>query len=54
MTSVQDNPPTIMIVEDDERLADLTCEYLQSNGLDVSVVSDGEEAIRRILSLIHI
>ena len=50
MTSVQDNPPTIMIVEDDERLADLTCEYLQSNGLDVSVVSDGEEAIRRIRS----
>lgn len=48
MTSVQDNPPTIMIVEDDERLADLTCEYLQSNGLDVTVVSDGEVAIRRI------
>ena len=48
MTTVQDNPPAIMIVEDDERLADLTCEYLQSNGLDVTVVSDGEEAIRRI------
>tara|TARA_B100000614_G_scaffold192093_2_gene173086 strand:- start:7732 stop:8505 length:774 start_codon:yes stop_codon:yes gene_type:complete len=50
MTTVQDNPPTIMIVEDDERLADLTCEYLQSNGLQVTVVSDGEEAIRRIRS----
>ena len=48
MTTVQDNPPAIMIVEDDERLADLTCEYLQANGLDVTVVSDGEEAIRRI------
>src|SRR5699024_90578 len=48
MTSVQDNPPTIMIVEDDERLAELTCEYLQSNGLGVTVVGDGEEAIRRI------
>ncbi|BAP13584.1 DNA-binding response regulator RstA [Alcanivorax sp. NBRC 101098] len=48
MTTVQDNPPAIMIVEDDERLADLTCEYLQSNGLGVTVVSDGEEAIRRI------
>ncbi|MBF1800950.1 response regulator [Alloalcanivorax profundimaris] len=50
MTTVQDNPPTIMIVEDDERLADLTCEYLRSNGLEVTVVSDGEEAIRRIRS----
>ena len=48
MTTVQDNPPAIMIVEDDERLADLTCEHLQANGLDVTVVSDGEEAIRRI------
>ncbi|MDX1408357.1 MAG: response regulator, partial [Saprospiraceae bacterium] len=48
MTTVQDNPPAIMIVEDDERLADLTCEYLQANGLEVTVVSDGEEAIRRI------
>lgn len=48
MTTVQDNPPAIMIVEDDERLADLTCEYLQTNGLNVTVVSDGEEAIRRI------
>ena len=47
MTTVQDNLPAIMIVEDDERLADLTCEYLQSNGLDVTVVSD-DRAIRRI------
>lgn len=48
MTTVQDNPPTIMIVEDDDRLADLTREYLESNGLAVTVVRDGEDAIRRI------
>lgn len=48
MSSVQDNPPRILIVEDDERLATLTREYLESNGMDVSVVNDGEEAVRRI------
>ncbi|MDF1781480.1 MAG: response regulator [Alcanivoracaceae bacterium] len=39
-----------MIVEDDERLALLTRDYLVANGLDVSVVSNGNEAIRRIPS----
>ncbi|AJD47592.1 DNA-binding response regulator [Alcanivorax sp. S71-1-4] len=48
MSSVQDNPPRILIVEDDERLATLTREYLESNGMDVTVVNDGEEAVRRI------
>ncbi|MCB1837969.1 MAG: response regulator [Alcanivoracaceae bacterium] len=37
-----------MIVEDDERLATLTRDYLVANGLDVTVVSNGNEAIRRI------
>lgn len=48
MAMVQDNLPHIMIVEDDERLADLTGEYLQANGMQVTVISDGDEAIRRI------
>ncbi|MEY1662494.1 response regulator [Isoalcanivorax beigongshangi] len=48
MSLVQDNPPRILIVEDDERLATLTREYLESNGMNVGVVNDGEEAIRRI------
>ena len=38
----------ILIVEDDERLADLTREYLESNGLQVSVVGDGAVAVDRI------
>jgi len=38
----------ILIVEDDERLADLTREYLESNGLQVSVVGDGSVAVERI------
>lgn len=39
----------ILIVEDDERLAELTREYLQSNGLKVAIESDGAKAAARIL-----
>ncbi|WP_043309343.1 winged helix-turn-helix domain-containing protein [Pseudomonas sp. ML96] len=39
----------ILIVEDDQRLAELTQEYLQSNGLQVSIESDGARAAARIL-----
>lgn len=38
----------ILIVEDDERLADLTKEYLESNGLVVSVEPNGAQAVERI------
>jgi len=38
----------ILIVEDDERLAGLTKEYLESNGLEVSVEGDGAVAVDRI------
>ena len=36
---------TILIVEDDERLALLTQEYLQKNGLYVAIEPDGRNAI---------
>lgn len=39
----------VLIVEDDERLASLTQEYLVRNGLDVAVETDGARAIRRIV-----
>lgn len=39
----------ILIVEDDQRLAALTREYLESNGLRVEVESDGAQAAERIL-----
>lgn len=39
----------ILIVEDDQRLADLTAEYLQGNGFEVAVEHDGARAVRRIL-----
>ncbi len=38
----------ILIVEDDERLADLTREYLESNGLTVTLESHGGRAVERI------
>jgi two-component system response regulator RstA len=38
----------ILIVEDDERLASLTRDYLQNNGLTVSVESHGGVAVERI------
>ena len=41
---------TILIVEDDARLAQLTCEYLQAQGFTVLLESDGNLAVSRILS----
>ncbi|HLV78014.1 MAG TPA: response regulator [Marinobacter sp.] len=38
----------ILIVEDDERLANLTREYLESNGLAVSLETHGGAAVERI------
>ncbi|EON91491.1 winged helix family two component transcriptional regulator [Marinobacter lipolyticus SM19] len=40
----------ILIVEDDERLAELTREYLESNGLTVSLETHGGRAVERIRS----
>ncbi|MBA1201251.1 response regulator transcription factor [Pseudomonas capeferrum] len=39
----------ILIVEDDQRLAELTAEYLHANGYVVAVEHDGARAARRIL-----
>ncbi|MCE0782605.1 response regulator transcription factor [Pseudomonas sp. NMI542_15] len=45
-----DHPvPRILIVEDDQRLAELTAEYLQANGFEVAVEGDGARAARRIV-----
>lgn len=38
-------PLRVLLVEDDERLAQLTAEYLESHGLEVTRVADGDEAI---------
>lgn len=46
----EDNAPRILIVEDDERLAMLTLDYLRKNGLEVAIEMDGNKAIRRIIN----
>lgn len=48
--SQEEKLPKILIVEDDERLARLTKEYLIRNGLEVGVEPDGNRAIRRIIA----
>lgn len=40
----------ILIVEDDERLANLTKEYLEANDFVVTIISNGEEAIEYIIN----
>ncbi|WP_222908966.1 response regulator [Pseudomonas sp. DNDY-54] len=40
----------ILIVEDDQRLAELTREYLEGNGLHVAVEADGAQAAARIIN----
>ncbi|WP_263146421.1 winged helix-turn-helix domain-containing protein [Pseudomonas alcaligenes] len=46
---MEQEPWQILIVEDDQRLAELTRDYLESNGLRVSIESDGAKAAARIL-----
>ncbi|GAA0563751.1 response regulator [Halomonas salifodinae] len=41
----------VLIVEDDERLAELTRDYLEANGFRVSVEADGAKGVARILEL---
>jgi len=46
---VQPDTPQILIVEDDPRLAELTREYLEGNGLNVAIEADGAQAAARIV-----
>lgn len=46
---MQQEPWQVLIVEDDLRLAELTRDYLESNGLKVSLEGDGARAAQRIV-----
>jgi two-component system response regulator RstA len=46
-----ENKDRVLIVEDDERLATLTQEYLEANGYRVIVEADGALAVERIIEL---
>ncbi|MFO8044719.1 MAG: winged helix-turn-helix domain-containing protein [Halomonas sp.] len=41
----------VLIIEDDERLAELTRDYLQANGFRVTLEADGGRGVERILAL---
>lgn len=41
----------VLIIEDDQRLAELTREYLEANGFRVTVEGDGARGVERIVSL---
>nr|WP_163501854.1 winged helix-turn-helix domain-containing protein [Halomonas socia] len=41
----------VLIIEDDERLAELTRDYLEANGFQVTVEADGARGVERIVSL---
>ena len=41
----------VLIIEDDERLANLTREYLEANGFRVAIEADGAHGVERILEL---
>ena len=51
--NVPDHPDQdhILIIEDDQRLADLTRNYLEANGFQVSLEVDGSKGVDRILTL---
>jgi len=51
MTSTTEEPLTVVLVEDDERLAKLTARYLESHDVTVTIVADGREAIARVLQV---
>ncbi len=41
----------VLIIEDDERLANLTREYLETNGFRVAIEADGAHGVERIIEL---
>lgn len=41
----------VLIIEDDERLANLTREYLEANGFRVTLEADGTHGVERIIEL---
>ncbi len=47
--ATENTQPYVIIVEDDERLAELTAEYLRNNGIRIDVIGDGNVAIDAIV-----
>jgi two-component system OmpR family response regulator len=48
LTMAAETPIKVLLIEDDERLAQLTARYLESHGLVVRVAGDGAEGMREV------
>lgn len=46
---MEQESPRVLIVEDDQRLAELTRDYLRANGLQAEIEADGAHAAERII-----
>ena len=42
---------TVVLVEDDERLAQLTAKYLETHNVTVAIVNDGRDAVGRVMQV---
>ncbi len=51
MSTTTEDAITVVLVEDDERLAKLTARYLESHGLVVTIVGDGRDAVAKVIQL---
>ena len=49
MTTTTELPISVVLVEDDERLAKLTARYLESHGVTVTIVGDGRDAVGHVV-----
>lgn len=49
MTTTDLEPPSVVYIEDDEKLARLTAKYLESHGLVVTVARDGLEGVEAVM-----
>lgn len=49
MTTTTELPISVVLVEDDDRLAKLTARYLESHGVTVTIVGDGREAVGHVI-----
>lgn len=42
---------TVVLVEDDERLAQLTAHYLESHNVTVTIVNNGRDAVGKVMQV---
>ncbi|MBX3192411.1 MAG: response regulator transcription factor [Labilithrix sp.] len=51
MSEMSEEKITVVLVEDDDRLARLTARYLESHGVTVTIASDGRDGLAKVLTV---